>query len=124
MNLSGESAILMMNFYKLKPEDVWVVCDDLDFPSGIFKIRLKGGPGSHNGLKSISELIGSNDYPRFRIGIEARNLKNTPREAKDFVLGRFSPEEKTVIEKIIPKVVDSIIFAIKRSLGDAMNKYN
>lgn len=124
MNLSGETVVSIMNFYKIKPENVWVVCDDLDFPFGVFKIRLKGGPGSHNGLKSISTLVGSEDYPRFRIGIEARNEENTPKEAKDFVLGRFSSKEEASIGKTISKVAQSIIFALENSLNEAMNKYN
>ena len=124
MNLSGESVVSIMNFYKIKPEDIWVVCDDLDFALGTFKIRLKGGPGSHNGLKSISNLVGSNNYPRFRIGIESRDQENMPKDAKDFVLGRFSKKEEVIIGKIIPRVVDSIIFALKHSLDKTMNEYN
>jgi PTH1 family peptidyl-tRNA hydrolase len=124
MNLSGEAVVSMMNFYKLKPEDVWIICDDLDFPFGIFKIRLKGGPGSHNGLKSISMLLGSSDYPRFRIGIESRNEDGVPREAKDFVLGRFSKKEEKILVKTISNVSESLVFALEKSLGDAMNKYN
>lgn len=124
MNLSGESVVSLMNFYKVKPEDVWVICDDLDFPFGVFKIRIKGGPGSHNGLKSISTLIGSDDYPRFRIGIESRDQENMPKQAKDFVLGRFSKDQEETILKTIPEVADSIIYALEHSLNDAMNKYN
>jgi len=124
MNLSGEALVNIMNFYKIEPKDTWIICDDLDFPLGLFKIRLKGGPGSHNGLKSISNLIGSNDYSRFKIGVESRTVKDKQGETKDFVLGRFSSEEKTIIQKIISKVAESIIFALKRSIEEAMNKYN
>lgn len=124
MNLSGETLVSMMNFYKVEPKDVWVVCDDLDFSFGVFKIRLKGGPGSHNGLKSISTLVGSDDYPRFRIGIESREQENMPKEAKDFVLGRFSKDQEELIMKTISKVAESIIFALEHSLNEAMNKYN
>lgn len=124
MNLSGEAVVSMMNFYKIKPEDLWVVCDDLDFPFGIFKIRIKGGPGSHNGLKSISNLTGSDDYPRFRIGIESREKENVPKQAKNFVLGEFSKEEEKIILKTISKAADSIILALEKTLQEAMNKYN
>lgn len=124
MNLSGEAVVSMMNFYKIKPEDLWIVCDDLDFPFGVFKIRIKGGPGSHNGLKSISNLTGSDNYPRFRIGIENRNVESTPRQAKNFVLGEFSKEEEEIICTTISKVADSIILALKKSIQEAMNKYN
>ena len=124
MNLSGESVSILMSYYKIEPKDVWIICDDLDFPFGVFKIRLKGGPGTHNGLKSISALIGSDEYPRFRIGIEAREKDGMPREAKDFVLGRFSKEEEKVIFKTIEQVTQSIIYALENGLADAMNKFN
>ena len=124
MNLSGQAIQAVQHFYTLSPSDIWIVCDDLDLPFGTFKLRPKGGPGTHNGLKSITQSIGSNAYPRFKIGIESRNDKQKIKGAKNFVLGRFTKEEEKELPSLIEKAAQSIIYALENDLDKAMNKYN
>lgn len=124
MNLSGQSVKAIQNFYTLSPSDIWIVCDDLDLPFGKIKLRQKGGPGTHNGLKSITQSIGSDEYPRFKIGIESRNETQKTNGAKNFVLSRFTKEEETQLPSLTEKAARSIIYALENDLDKAMNKYN
>lgn len=93
MNLSGESIRLVMNYYDIEIEDVLVIYDDLDLPLGKLRLREQGGPGGHNGIKSIIEQLKTDEFKRVRIGIDS----NPMIEAKDYVLGRFTKEELDVI---------------------------
>ncbi len=89
MNLSGEAALAIKNFYKVENENILVVHDELDISFGQIRVRLGGGSAGNNGVKSVSEKIGES-YWRARIGIAQ---KDSPKEAVDFVLGKFDPEE-------------------------------
>lgn len=124
MNLSGKSIMALYNFYSLSPSDIWVVCDDLDLPFETLKIRPHGGPGTHNGLKSISQSIGSNDYPRFKMGIESRSDTQKEKGAKQFVLSRFTKDEEERLPSFINQAADAITYALENDLDKAMNKYN
>ncbi|MBD3156475.1 aminoacyl-tRNA hydrolase [Candidatus Peregrinibacteria bacterium] len=124
MNLSGKSVMKMYNFYSLSPSDIWVVCDDLDLPFETLKIRPHGGPGTHNGLKSISESIGSNDYPRFKLGIESRSDRQKAQGAKQFVLSRFTKDEEERLPSFVKQAAHAITYALENDLNKAMNKYN
>ena len=103
MNLSGTSVAPLASFYKLKPENIIVIHDDVDVPLGRVKYKVGGGTGGHNGLKSIDSNIGIN-YHRIRIGV---GRPEDPRyDISDFVLGKFSKEEEEITMVTIHKILD------------------
>lgn len=103
MNLSGESILPLLSFYKTKPESLIVLHDDIDLPFGTLKYKLAGSHGGHNGLRSIDSKIGTN-YHRIRIGIGRPD--NPGHEVSDFVLGKFSSEEEDFLKKILAQLID------------------
>lgn len=104
MNESGKSVAAAAVFYKLKPEEILVVHDDLELPFGSIALRTGGGPAGHNGLKSIKKLIGADGFHRLRIGI-GRPEKGG---VDSWVLGRFSPLEENMLPDILDAAADSI----------------
>ncbi len=121
MNLSGESIIKMMDFYDIDVEDVLIIYDDLDLPMGKLRLREKGSAGGHNGIKSIINHLKTQEFRRVRVGIE----KNPLIETKNYVLGKFSKEEKELINQTI-NVTNNIItdFKENKSFTMIMNTYN
>ncbi len=119
MNLSGESIREVMNFYKISEDQLIVIYDDISLPVGKLRIREKGSAGGHNGIKSIIANIGTEKFPRVKIGIgqPSYGLVN-------HVLGKFSAEENEVLDKIIPVCSNAIGEMIKNSVKDSMNIYN
>lgn len=121
MNLSGESVVEAVNFYKLPLEDVIVVYDDIDIEIGKIRIRPEGSSGTHNGMRNITDLLGSHDFPRIRVGIgkapQGMDLAN-------FVLSKFSIEEKSDIEKAIDMASEAVLEVIRSGISKAMNIYN
>ncbi len=94
MNLSGEAVSHYLNYYKMTPQDLCAIYDDVDLPLGSIRYREKGSAGTHNGMKSIIQHLGTEEFPRLRLGIESRGeLTPEQMDISDFVLGRFSPEE-------------------------------
>ena len=102
MNLSGESVLLFVNYFKIKIEDILVISDDLALPIGTYRLRSQGSAGGHNGLKNIEECLKSNKYNRLRIGInsETRNLM----DQVSFVLSKFTNEEEKKLIELEPIV--------------------
>jgi peptidyl-tRNA hydrolase, PTH1 family len=122
MNLSGHAVIAAMNFYKIGRNDILVICDDLNIPSGSIRLRAKGSAGGQNGLKHIIESLGSEEFARLRIGIR---LEEQPLSSfSSFVLGKFSENERTVMEKILPVCRDSALDFAINGIEHAMNHYN
>lgn len=119
MNLSGESIREVMNFYKISEEELIVIYDDISLPVGKIRIREKGSAGGHNGIKSIIANIGSDKFPRVKIGIgqPEHGLVN-------HVLGKFTAEENEVLNKVMPACSDAVAEMVKNSVKDSMNKYN
>lgn len=110
MNLSGEAVTKILSFYKANLEDLTVIYDDLDLPTGTIRIRDKGSAGTHNGMKSIVQLLGSEDFRRIRIGIESRGTIAPEKQGtSSYVLSDFTKDEKVLIDKAIEEVVDEII---------------
>lgn len=107
MNLSGEAIVVVMNFYKLDLSDILVVYDDIDLELGNVKFLDKGGPGTHNGMKSIVELVGSQEFSRMRIGIENRH--GVPIDLSDYVLGKFFDEELEVVENVFAELEKKLL---------------
>jgi len=124
MNLSGEAVQPLAAFYKVQPKDIFCICDDLDTPFGSIRIRAKGGPGTHNGLKSMVQNLGE-EFPRLRVGIESRGQTSSKEhETTSFVLGKFNKEEVVETKKIVKKSVDAVKNWITEGIDSAMNKYN
>jgi peptidyl-tRNA hydrolase, PTH1 family len=121
MNLSGQSVRATIDWFKLPPESVLVVYDDLDLPLGKIRLRLAGSAGGHNGMKSIISHLGTQKFPRVRIGIgKSAGEKDTI----SHVLGKFSATETPVINEVIYLVNDAIEVSLKQGVEQAMNLYN
>ena len=121
MNLSGEAIRDFMHFYKLSSEDIIVIYDDLDIEPGVIKIRKKGGPGTHNGMKSVVHEIQTEDFLRIRIGIGNPEYKN---DLLNFILTRIPNEEYKRLEEAQENAAKAIVEIIKNGIDTAMNKYN
>src|SRR5437867_6959328 len=120
MNRSGYSLVAFAQFYKIAPQEILVVLDDLALPLGRLSLRARGGPGGHNGLESIIMQFGTEEIPRLRIGIGA-----APREGSvDYVLGRFFEEEKPLVRSTIDRAVEAVKCAVDNGLVSAMNTFN
>lgn len=121
MNLSGTSVAEAVRFYKLDPEeDLLVVVDDIALPCGSIRLRAEGGDGGHNGLSDISRKLGSNRWARCRIGIDPRG--RVPQ--KSYVLGRFTPEQETVLEPALDDSVTACALWVQRGITETMNRFN
>ena len=127
MNGSGSAVSLISQFYKIKPEDIWVIHDEIDLPLGGMKIRFGGASAGHKGVESIIEHLGTDKFWRFRIGIGAQHEKIHNRKIKaldNYVLGEFSEGEKGKAREIIKKSVKAVQDALEEGLEKAMNRFN
>ncbi|MBN1494230.1 aminoacyl-tRNA hydrolase [Candidatus Peregrinibacteria bacterium] len=125
MNLSGNAVQSVMQFYKSSAQDLMIIVDDLDLPFGEFKIKSKGGPGSHNGMISIINQLSTKDFPRIKIGIEARKDEIKAKyKGKDYVLSGFSGEEEKELKPIKDKACEAALEWLKNGINSAMNKFN
>jgi PTH1 family peptidyl-tRNA hydrolase len=121
MNLSGNSVQAAASFYQLAAQDILIVLDDVALPAGRLRLRKSGSSGGHNGLKDIQRALGTDEYPRLRIGIDAP----PPRvPQKDYVLGKYSPEQRREMDLAIPRACDAIVTWIDRGISAAMNQFN
>ena len=121
MNLSGNAVRDFMNFYKIKEDELIVIYDDLDIEPGIIKIRKKGGPGTHNGMKSVVHEIQSENFARVRVGIGNPEYKN---DLLNYILTRIPDEEYKVLEEATLNAAKAVNEIIKNGVDSAMNKYN
>ena len=121
MNLSGESVLELMNWYKEDISRLIVVYDDVDLPVGRIRIRPEGSSGTHNGMKSIIYLLNTDKFPRVRIGI---GKQPDYMDLADYVLGKFQDEEIPLMEEAVKKSALAIEEIIKNGVSSAMNKYN
>ncbi|MBE7012970.1 MAG: aminoacyl-tRNA hydrolase [Ruminococcaceae bacterium] len=122
MNLSGEAIRDMAAFYKVEPENIIVIFDDVSLEPGRMRIRAKGSAGGHNGIKSIIYQLNSEDFPRIKIGVGAPPHKDF--DLADYVLGRFTPEEIETLEPVLLDAADAVESIIKNGIQTAMNKFN
>lgn len=120
MNLSGQSLREIMAYYKEDIENLLVIYDDIDIPTGAVRIRKKGSAGTHNGMRSIVYDLQSDQFPRIRIGI-GRDRKS---DLKNFVIGGFSKEEKEPLEKAVERAVLAAECMVEKGIDKAMNEYN
>lgn len=125
MNLSGESVAPCAHFYKILPQDMFVIFDDLDLPFGRLRVVRSGSDGGHNGVKSIFEHLGTQDFPRLKLGI-GRPLKRDPvgKAAADHVLDQFSKEEQVRAKQVADLAVECVEIYLREGLEAAMNCYN
>lgn len=113
MNLSGETVSKILNFYKESPENLTVIYDDLDLPVGKLRIRDSGSAGTHNGMKSIIQHLGTENFRRIRIGTEGRGT-TSPKEqdTTSYVLSNFTKEEEPLIKKAIKEAVEKFTLTL------------
>lgn len=121
MNLSGESVIEAVNFYKIPLEDLIVMYDDIDIEVGKIRIRPEGSSGTHNGMRNITDLLDSHDFPRIRIGI---GKPASGMDLADYVLSKFSKDEEVEINKAIDMASDAVLEIMKNGINKAMSIYN
>lgn len=122
MNRSGQSVRAVTDWYKVEPRSVLVIYDDMDLPVGRLRMRLSGSAGGHNGMKSIIAHLGSQEFPRLRIGIgKSADDQNT---TIGHVLGKFAPGEFKAIEEILYISVKAIELGLKQGIEQSMNRYN
>lgn len=121
MNLSGESVKKIIDFYKLNTENLIIIYDDIDIEPGIIKLRKTGGPGTHNGMKSVIKEIGTEKFPRVRVGIGKPEHKG---DLINYVIGKIPEQDKEILEKSTDLARDAVIEIIKSGIDKAMNKFN
>jgi PTH1 family peptidyl-tRNA hydrolase len=119
MNLSGRSVRQLVDFYQLPLTELLVICDDINLPLGKLRVRARGTHGGHNGLRDIQNHLGTTEYGRLRIGVDA-----PADEAVDHVLSRFRPSERPVIEDAIQTAAQAAIVWVHQGIEACMNQYN
>jgi PTH1 family peptidyl-tRNA hydrolase len=121
MNLSGRSVQAALAFYQLEPKDLLVVLDDVALPCGKLRIRAGGSSGGHNGLKDIERALGTSQYPRLRVGVDPPPPRVPQR---DWVLGKFSPDQRQQIDPAIARACGAIAVWIDQGVTLAMTQFN
>ena len=119
MNLSGESVVQVINYFKIKLNDVLIIYDDMSLEPGKIRLRASGSSGGHNGIKNIIELLGTEDIKRIRIGIGESTY-----DAIDYVLGKPSKDDLALIEESQKQAVEAIKTYLKKNFDIAMSLYN
>ena len=121
MNLSGESVRAAADFYKVDPEHIIIVYDDISLDVGQLRIRKKGSAGGHNGIKNIISHLGTQEFPRVRVGVGEK----PPRmDLADYVLGHFSQGEGKIMEDAVKEAADAVMEAVEEGIDHAMNSHN
>ena len=121
VNLSGEAVLYMASFLRIMPENIIVVCDDVNIPIGKIRIRKYGSSGGHNGIKSLIQFLKSDNFPRIRLGV---GLPTEGQKLEDFVLGHFSPDEIEKLDPVIDQAADAIEMVANGHVDQAMNTFN
>ena len=122
MNNSGEAVVEAMNFYKIPVENVIVIYDDISLEPGKMRIRRKGTHGGHNGIRSIIDLTGSEDFPRIKIGVGKK--PHPDYNLADWVLSKFKPDEMKQLQELGDAVYESVELIITGNIEKAMNRHN
>lgn len=122
MNLSGESVVALMNFYKIPKENLLVIHDDIDLPFGTMKLQHNRGAGGQNGVKSISQLLGHNEYARLKMGVGRPSHPDFA--VSDYVLGNFPKDEAAVLDRYLEAAADAVESFIFEGLNKASTKFN
>lgn len=121
MNRSGDAVAKAARFYKIAPADILVVLDDLALPAGKIRLRAGGSDGGHNGLRDIQRALGTDQYPRLRIGIDP---PPPGFQGTDYVLGRFTPDQRPKMDQAIPRAAECCLTWLDSGVETAMNRFN
>ena len=121
MNLSGRAGVHLVDRYSVSPADVIVVHDDLDLPLGRIRVRRNGSPGGQKGVKSLADSLRFKDFIRVRVGIGRPPEDMDP---TDYVLRRFSPDERRILEGVLPRAADAVVAIVRDGLDKAMSVFN
>ena len=122
MNLSGESVLAAMSFYKVPPERVILIFDDISLPVGKIRVRENGSHGGHNGVKNIAALSSFENFPRIKVGVGGK--PNDGWDLADWVLSKFSDDELKIIDNSLQDIYESVCLIIDGKSNEAMNKFN
>ncbi len=122
MNNSGEAVVQAMNFYKIKPENVIIIFDDISLDVGRMRIRMKGSDGGHNGMKNIIYLTGSDMFPRIKVGVGKK--PHPEYDLKDWVLSRFSQAESKIMNEMYEKAASAAELIVQGKSAQAMQNFN
>ena len=121
MNLSGRAVRAAVDFYKLGPADLLIVCDDIALPLGKLRVRAKGSHGGQNGLRNIQEQLGTQEYARLRVGIDP---PGEHWDAADYVLSRFKPAERAIAADAIAQAAQAVLLWLRGGIDGCMNRVN
>lgn len=122
MNLSGRSARSLIHFYKVEPQDILVIYDEVALDSGILRFRPEGSAGGHKGIKSLIQELDTSAFHRLRLGVKP--LVPFPGDLADYVLGKFTEEEKELLQKTLDHVPQAVELWVKERIEAAMNRFN
>ena len=122
MNLSGEAVREAAQFYRVEPQRILVVCDDVSLPVGKLRLRKNGSAGGHNGLRSIIGQLRSDDFPRLKVGVGEK--PHPDYDLADWVLGQFQGEDKKAIDAAVKRAADAVECVFGKGLERAMNGFN
>ena len=122
MNLSGKSVLQLSAYYNIPPQRIIVMFDDISLAPGRLRIRAEGSAGGHNGIKSIIQELGSQEFPRVKIGVGAK--PHAEQDLADWVLSGFSASEEKLLEPALEKAGEAALCIIERGISDAANRYN
>ena len=121
MNRSGYAVSRFAEYHHIEPADILVVVDDVDLPLGRIRVRAKGSAGTHNGLKSVVEQLGTREFPRLRLGVGRGDAR---RDLSDYVLATFDPAEKPEVDTLITRAADAAQMFAAEDIAKVMNAYN
>ena len=122
MNLSGKSVLQLSAYFHVPPQRIIVLFDDISLEPGRLRIRADGSAGGHNGIKSIIAELGSQEFPRVKIGVGAK--KNEQQDLADWVLSAFSPGEEKALVSALDRAADAALCIIDKGIPEAANRYN
>jgi len=122
MNNSGEAVVQAMRFYKLQPEQVIVLLDDITLEPGVMRIRRKGSDGGQKGMRSIIQLCGSDQFPRIKLGVGKK--PHPDYDLADWVLSDFSANERKQLDSAVENAVDAVALMVEDKTDEAMNKFS
>lgn len=123
MNKSGYPVQQIAGYFKISCQDILVIHDDIDLAFGRLQIKEKGGSGGHKGIKSIIEVLGRDDFARIRIGISRENFRDMS-GVSNYVLSRFSSDERLILPKIITRTKDAVVTILSKGIKEGMNIFN
>ena len=122
MNLSGRSVLQLSSYFNIPPQRIIVMFDDISLAPGRLRVRADGSAGGHNGIKSIIQELGSQDFPRVKIGVGAK--PHPDYDLADWVLSTFSAQEEKALAPAIEKAADAALCIIEKGLAEASNRYS